>query len=138
MLISGIKKFPNKPKFLSSTPLLKTFQNNFFKLPTRLRISKSFFPSQACFSFRIFFNFSSKKTKNSIFKTIFLWLPIIIRGKALEKLLSSPGKVIPSKKKQGQFLKVTLENYEKMHFFSFFGDVPKMALAIYMRGEKKS
>jgi hypothetical protein len=66
-----------------------------------------------------------------------LWLPIIIRGKAFDKLLISPGKVIQSNKKQGQFPKVTLENSEKMYFFSFFGDVPKMALAIYMRGEKK-
>jgi hypothetical protein len=67
-----------------------------------------------------------------------LSLPTTIRGKALGIQPNSPGEVFQSKKTQGHFRKLTLEKFEKMHFFSFFGDVPKMALAIYMRGEKKS
>ena len=73
-----------------------------------------------------------------MFKTLLVILPITIRGKALGIPIKSQGKVIPSKKKHGHFPKLTLEKFEKLHFFSFFGDVPKMALAIYMRGEKKS
>ena len=33
---------------------------------------------------------------------------------------------------------LTLAIFKKMHFFSISGYVPKMALAIYMRGDKKS
>ena len=47
-------------------------------------------------------------------------------------------RVISSNKTRGQFPKLTLSISEKKHFFPFIGDVPKMALAIYMRGEKKS
>jgi hypothetical protein len=65
-------------------------------------------------------------------------LPVTISRKALGIPLNSSGKVILSKKTLGDFPKLTLEKFEKLHFFSFFGDVPKMALAIYMRGEKKS
>jgi hypothetical protein len=43
-----------------------------------------------------------------------------------------------SKKKHLLILKVTLSNFEILHFFIISGDVPKMALAIYMRGDKKS
>ena len=45
--------------------------------------------------------------------------------------------VIKSKKKHLLILKVTLSNFEILHFFIISGDVPKMALAIYMRGDKK-
>ena len=33
---------------------------------------------------------------------------------------------------------LTMSIFKKMHFFSISGYVPKMALAIYMRGDKKS
>jgi len=33
---------------------------------------------------------------------------------------------------------LTLSIFKKMHFFSISGCVPKIALAIYMRGDKKS
>lgn len=53
-------------------------------------------------------------------------------------MLCSSVKAQPSKKTQGENPKLTLEIFEILHFFQVFGDVPKMALAIYMRGEKKS
>jgi hypothetical protein len=33
---------------------------------------------------------------------------------------------------------LTLSIFKKMHFFSISGCVPKIALTIYMRGDKKS
>jgi len=67
-----------------------------------------------------------------------LSLPITIRGKGLAMTLTISERVISSNKTRGQFPKLTLSISEKKHFFPFIGDVPKMALAIYMRGEKKS
>ena len=66
-----------------------------------------------------------------------MWLSINFGEKGSGIPLISHGRVILSKKTKGQFPKLTLEKIENLHFFSFFGDVPKMALAIYMRGEKK-
>ena len=103
-----------------------------------MRILKYFSATSTQFSLAVFLTFSSRKTKNSIFKKLLLAFLKTIREKAFGIPLISPGKVIPSKKTHGHFPNLTLEKLEKMHFFSFFGDVPKMALAIYMRGEKKS
>ena len=62
---------------------------------------------------------------------------MVSRENGLGAWQDSSGGAILSKKTKGQFPKVTLVKSENLHFFSFFGDVPKMALAIYMRGEKK-
>jgi hypothetical protein len=78
------------------------------------------------------------KKVGAIFIFYFGTLQVRIRRKAFETEANLPKGRGLSKKNQGLNFKKTLANFKKCHFFQFIGDVPKIALAIYMRGDKKS
>jgi len=88
--------------------------------------------------FRKLFDFSEKNRFFRTFHVHFCLLPDNRRSLYLKLLLIKITKIFSAKKNPMSEFFLTMAIFKKSHFLSISGYVPKMALAIYMRGDKKS
>ena len=88
--------------------------------------------------FRKLFDFSEKNRFFRTFNVHFCLLPDTRRSLFLKPSIIKVTKLFSTKKNPMLEFFLTMAISKKMHFFSISGYVPKMALAIYMRSDKKS
>ena len=83
-------------------------------------------------------HFSEKNRFFRTFKVHFRLLPVIFRSLFFKSWELKVSKVFTAKNNHRSDFFLTLSNFKNHHFLLVSGYVLKMALAIYMRGDKKS